>query len=253
MRVEKPQIKWIGTDGDFYPNRVDRKTGKQYKPIAIVMHIMQGTLAGTASHFNNPNVDASTHLGVGLKGEIHQYVDLKDGAWGNGAMAKPDLSVPWIRECWEKGINPNLVTISIEHEGKHDLQRGIFHQFTDEQYEADIRLVAWLHQEYGIPIDREHIVGHYQIDGVNRPYCPGPTYDFNRVIEGAKRLLNPSKFKDTSGHWAQASIDRLASIKTPDGTPLLSGFPDGTFRPDEPLTRAQAASLMDKLLKIVGK
>ena len=245
--LEDLPIKWIGAPGKCYPDRIDRKTGKKYEPIAIVFHIMQGTLAGTAAHFNNPNVQASTHFGIGKNGEIHQYVAMKDGAWGNGVVNKPT----WPLLSQFPGVNPNLFTISIELEGMHDLGNGKFHQFTDAQYDSSIKLVAVLHRMYNIPIDRLHIIGHCEIDSVNRPYCPGPTFDFNRVIKGARQLVY--SFADIKGHWAEKAIERVASVKLPDGTPLLAGYPDGTFRPDDPLSRAEFAAALDRLLTLLGK
>ena len=44
------------------------------KPRAIVLHLMGGTLKGTDSWFRNPVAQASTHYGVGKKGEIYQWV-----------------------------------------------------------------------------------------------------------------------------------------------------------------------------------
>lgn len=45
-------------------------------------------------------------------------------------------------------------------------------------------------------------------------------------------------FADTIGHWAQEPIERLAK----DG--IVSGFGDGTFRPDEPVTREQFVKMV---------
>lgn len=45
------------------------------------------------------------------------------------------------------------------------------------------------------------------------------------------------KFKDTSGHWAEKAIEEITDAG------IMNGFPDGTFRPDQPLTRAQMAQL----------
>jgi parallel beta-helix repeat protein len=50
----------------------------------------------------------------------------------------------------------------------------------------------------------------------------------------------PSLFADTEGHWAEAQINALASKK------IISGFTGGSFRPNEPVTRAQFAAILDK-------
>ncbi len=45
---------------------------------------------------------------------------------------------------------------------------------------------------------------------------------------------------DIRGHWAEAFIQGLVSRS------LISGFPDGTFKPEAPLTRAQYAAIVAK-------
>jgi parallel beta-helix repeat protein len=45
---------------------------------------------------------------------------------------------------------------------------------------------------------------------------------------------------DVQGHWAQAYIEALAARD------VIAGFPDGTFRPNEPVTRAQFAAIINK-------
>ncbi|MDR7922205.1 S-layer homology domain-containing protein [Thermosynechococcus sp. HY213] len=49
-----------------------------------------------------------------------------------------------------------------------------------------------------------------------------------------------SRFTDTQGIWAQACIDHLASRN------IISGYPDGTFRPFAPVTRAEYAAMLGK-------
>lgn len=51
-------------------------------------------------------------------------------------------------------------------------------------------------------------------------------------------------FRDTFGHWAQAYIETLSSQG------VLNGFPDGTFRPNEPVTRAQFATLVTTAFRL---
>ena len=48
-------------------------------------------------------------------------------------------------------------------------------------------------------------------------------------------------FADTEGHWAEASVDRWS------GRGILTGYGSGAFGPDDPITRAQLAALLDRL------
>jgi hypothetical protein len=48
---------------------------------------------------------------------------------------------------------------------------------------------------------------------------------------------------DTASPWAQLSISRLGNRK------ILTGFPDGTFRPKDTLTRAEAVKVIYEILK----
>jgi N-acetylmuramoyl-L-alanine amidase len=75
-------IKWIGS--------VHKRSGRQgFRPEAVVIHMMGGTLAGTDSWFNNPHAGASSHFGVGKSGQIHQYVGESDTAFHAGHTLKP--------------------------------------------------------------------------------------------------------------------------------------------------------------------
>lgn len=55
-------------------------------------------------------------------------------------------------------------------------------------------------------------------------------------------------FKDVSkGHWAHDYIKHLKDVG------IVVGLPDGTFRPDEPMTRAEAAKLISLAIKQFGR
>ncbi|NJR50231.1 MAG: family 10 glycosylhydrolase [Leptolyngbyaceae cyanobacterium CSU_1_3] len=47
-----------------------------------------------------------------------------------------------------------------------------------------------------------------------------------------------ARFGDTQNHWAQACIASLAQKR------ILNGYPDGTFRPNAPVTRAEYSAMM---------
>jgi len=53
-----------------------------------------------------------------------------------------------------------------------------------------------------------------------------------------------SRFADLEGHWAAAFVEALVSKD------IISGFPDGTFQPATPITRAQYAALMTKTFQL---
>lgn len=62
------------------------------------------------------------------------------------------------------------------------------------------------------------------------------------VMQDAWAILQREvPFRDIWGHWAQSDIEKAVERG------LLAGFPDGTFRPDQPVTRAQMAVLLNKL------
>jgi len=64
------------------------------------------------------------------------------------------------------------------------------------------------------------------------------------ILQDAWAILQRDiPFQDIWGHWAQADIEKATEAG------LLAGFPDGTFRPEAPVTRAQMAVLLNKLAK----
>ena len=51
-------------------------------------------------------------------------------------------------------------------------------------------------------------------------------------------VANNALFTDIAGHWAEDTINRWADVG------IVNGYPDGTFRPDEPITRAELAKIV---------
>ncbi len=58
-----------------------------------------------------------------------------------------------------------------------------------------------------------------------------------------ERGVKTHKFTDISGHWAEEEIARVADKG------WISGYLDKTFRPDEPISRAEAAKLVNRILE----
>lgn len=58
---------------------------------------------------------------------------------------------------------------------------------------------------------------------------------------------NPGGLTDIQGHWAEGFIKGLVAKG------YISGFPDGTFKPEDPITRAQYAAVISRAFELPRK
>lgn len=153
-----------------------------WKPLAVVDHITDGT--DSRNWLQNVSNASSVHFLISRDGVVYQFMPTEWAAWANGTTAVSPATPDWLRRLIvDGGTNPNYVTISIEHEGRYpeDLP------FTPAQLDASEELHVWIAQEHpSVPADRDHVIGHYQIDIVRRPFCPGGPdgngYPFDRMV-----------------------------------------------------------------------
>ena len=54
-------------------------------------------------------------------------------------------------------------------------------------------------------------------------------------------------FKDLKNHWAKNCVEKLVNSK------IISGYPDGTIRPDNEVTHAEAVALLSKAAQLKPK
>lgn len=177
----------------YRPILVNYTSGRSGRvPLLIVDHIADG-YGSPWGWFNTDRGDAgsSAHFWVSRTGVVEQYRPLSDTCWANGPKNKPDLTVPLVAYLVKNGfIGCNSVSVAIEHEGKP------FEPLTDAQVVASARLHAWLSEQFKIPLDRNHVIGHYQLDSVTRANCPGPLFPWARVLKEEKMAFDIVKFRD---------------------------------------------------------
>lgn len=148
----------------------------------IILHIAEGSQAGTIAWQKNPAADVSSHFISAKNGQLVQMVDTDMGAWTQQ--------------------NGNGQWISIEHEGFHT------QSLTPQQIENAAKLLARTQQQYGTPARRNYLVladnpnaiglgwhgmggagwgGHYD--------CPGPSIVAQRqtIIARAQQILGFSE------------------------------------------------------------
>ncbi|MEO0935036.1 MAG: DUF1565 domain-containing protein, partial [Cyanobacteria bacterium J06641_2] len=64
------------------------------------------------------------------------------------------------------------------------------------------------------------------------------------TIDNPRELDVNTSFPDLNGHWAASFIEAVYEKG------LISGFPDGTFAPEAPITRAQYAAIISKTFQL---
>jgi N-acetylmuramoyl-L-alanine amidase len=164
-------IVWKGSP-HFTPDIRRVSHAPHHEPPLIVLHTMDGSLEGTLAHFQHPATKVSSHYGVGREGQIHQYVHETDAAWTNGWIRQPTSSA-----ILQRGGNPNHYTITIEFEGR---QKG--GTLTEPQYQAGLWLIQQIASRWHLPLTREFIIGHCEIDSLGKPHCPGPFFPWTRLM-----------------------------------------------------------------------
>lgn len=148
-------------------------------PRIYVLHIMQGSLAGTDQWFTThaAQAQASAHFGIGKDGTVIQWVDTANASWN----------------C----VSGNHYTIGVEHEGFAG------QELTAAQLAADRKLAAWCQKVHGIPLTpTDSISGHgtgwHGMGGAGwggHNACPGaPIVAQRGLIDAPSAAPSPQKW-----------------------------------------------------------
>ncbi|MFF7239552.1 N-acetylmuramoyl-L-alanine amidase [Streptomyces collinus] len=173
--VDKPRVagavdfrgaRWVPASAANY-RRADRPD--DYPVDRVVVHVTQGGYASAVKVFQDPAHRAAAHYVVRRDGRITQLVRELDVAFHAGNRAYNERSV------------------GIEHEGFVEDASS----FTDAMYASSARLTAAICARYGIPVDREHIVGHVEVPGTDHT-DPGRFWDWDRYLRLVRAVRGPS-------------------------------------------------------------
>ena len=159
----------------------------------IVIHITAGgpKIDGTIGWFQNPAAKVSSHYVVGRDGEVVQMVRDADTAY--------------------HASSANSRSIGIEHNAnkpyklnKRDLPP------TEPQYAGSARLVAWLCATHGVPVDRDHIVGHKEASPGDNHDCPSSYWNWDRYMDLVKAEARALGVASVAGTVAGAVVGGVA-------------------------------------------
>ncbi|MFF3058930.1 N-acetylmuramoyl-L-alanine amidase [Streptomyces sp. NPDC057909] len=147
-----PSALWVPADSHNFT------VGRTATIDKVIIHVTQGSYAGSIKWFQDPTAEVSAHYVVrSSDGQITQTVRDSDTAF----HAK----------------QANASALGVEHEGYIDDPSW----FTDTMYRASAALTRALCDKYGIPKDRAHIIGHSEAPGTDHT-DPGRYWDWNRYM-----------------------------------------------------------------------
>jgi N-acetyl-anhydromuramyl-L-alanine amidase AmpD len=192
-----PEVDWIPAAGNNYD------VGRRAPISAIVIHETDGPWTSAIHWFRNPRARVSSHYLV--------------RAWGGGIIqfvAEADTAY--------HARNANPWTIGIEHEFYP--RQGIWH--TDAQYRSSAALVCAIARRYGIPIDRDHIVGHNELPDATHG-DPGNTWNWSyymslvhgcsaeraRVVARSLRTVADHGYVPSAGLEFEAVSDEVSLLQ----------------------------------------
>lgn len=148
--------------------------GVPNRPRAWVLHTPEEPADNnevTPYYFQTPGLEASTHYYLDNDGDVYQMVPETWAAIANGRKGKPPQ--PW--EDTRTSLNWQTVNVEIEGYG------ATIHQtMTQAQFDALVRLIKHRAAHYGIPLDRTHIIGHYQV--ADDRSDPGALFPWDRLM-----------------------------------------------------------------------
>lgn len=182
------------------PNKCARSAwdGKSWIPDIMVYHIADG-YATAVNWMCVAASGTSSHFFIAADGAVTQLVPLNYAAYTQGlytnSTPRPSQAKSSIVKA--RNINPNAYAISIEYEGFYNKIRGAIN---DAQIKATIDLMPYIQSEikrlYGagheLVYDREHNLGHCDINPINRSCCPGELFPYDKIINGYKGITDSS-------------------------------------------------------------
>lgn len=203
----------------------------------ITPHCVVGqvTAESLGSWFAKKSTQASSNYGIDKDGRIGLYVDEGNRSWCSSSAANDQRAVTI--ECASDKEEPYAMYGAV-YESLVVLCADICRR------NGKKKLLWYPNKEYAlayVPKEDEMLLTVHRWFAPKS--CPGD-WLYSRLGELADRvtaLLNPpvgGVFTDVpKDRWSAEAIEWCAE------NGIVSGFPDGSFRPTEPLTREQAASM----------
>lgn len=203
----------------------------------LVVHVEQGSNAGSISWCLNPTSKVSAHFFNPKSGRLVQLVDTDRVAWAE--------------------VDYNTVAISCENEGYSG------ESLTANQVENLAQLLARAHSAYGVPLTAINdpgssgVIGHGLLGAAGGGHydCPGDPILGQRtqIIARATQILNPST--DGDDFMSDNPLSPAIPGKFPDVPTMVSDFPANQMVPawlNAQWANARSAAAADRSLRALN-
>lgn len=180
--------------------------------------------SGGGGGSSKPTVDIPDDVPTGLNGDDHYayIVSYPNGnVEPNGNITRAEVATIFFRLLTEEVRTAN----STQSNSLSDVTRG-----------------QWFNHAVSTLSSMGIVKGHN--DGTFAPNAPITRAEFAAIAArfDDKNTDTSSKFTDIASHWAKNEIG-IAANKG-----WINGYPDGTFRPNQYITRAEAMTLVNRVL-----
>ena len=244
----------------------DQKTGEAFKDEAVVVPVTRIPAVGDKpnSGYHAGAWDTSPYDNYKVqKDTVFTYTYAKNGSGGSsggGHHRRPTVTIPddvptglngddhyaYIVGYPDKTVRPqNGIT-------RAEVATIFFRLLTDETRDAnstksnsysDVAAGAW----YNHAVSTLSAMGIVKGDshGKFNPNAPITRAEFAAIAArfDDKANTTTADFSDIASHWAKNEISAASN------NGWITGYPDGTFRPDNKITRAEAMTLVNRVLK----
>ena len=243
----------------------DQKTGEAFKDEAVVVPVTRIPAVGDKpnSDYHAGAWDTSPYDNYKVqKDTVFTYTYAKNSSGGSsgGHHRKPTVTIPdkvptglngndhyaYIVGYPDKTVRPqNGIT-------RAEVATIFFRLLTDETRNAnstksnsysDVAAGAWYNHAVSTLSAMGIVKG--DSDGKFNPNAPITRAEFAAIAARFDDKANSTTadFSDIVSHWAKNEISAASN------NGWINGYPDGTFRPDNKITRAEAMTLVNRVLK----
>ncbi len=117
--------------------------------------------------------------------------------------------------------------------------------WSQENWFSDVKSTDWFNNAVSTLANANLINGYP--DGSYKPNANITRAEFATIairffLEDDVEITE-NNLSDIKGHWAEANINLAYALN------LINGYPDGTFRPDQKITRAEAMTIVNRVLE----